>query len=214
MSRQLALQPLAALIFMACLCTLASAVAAHPHVLVSVETTVLYENDHFTGLQHKWTFDEYYTEMAIEGLDKNHDGIYDRQELSELAKVNMDGLKEFGYFTFPTVAGKAVKLGEPRDYWLEHTNGVLSLHFTLPFVEPIPAKGPTLSFTVQDETFFIAFNLAKVKPVKLSATAPHSCRATVSTPPENANNAQRLTNAFSQFALLIASPEVVSVTCR
>ena len=37
--------------------------------------------------------------MAIEGLDKNGDGKYDRQELSELAQVNIDGLKEFNYFT-------------------------------------------------------------------------------------------------------------------
>ena len=73
--------------------------AAHPHVWITVETTVLYDKGAFTGLQHKWTFDEFYTAMAIEGLDKNKDGIYDREELSELAKVNIEGLKEIGYFT-------------------------------------------------------------------------------------------------------------------
>src|SRR5262245_66491040 len=72
---------------------------AHPHMWVTVEATVLYENGAFTGIRHKWTFDEYYTATAIEGLDKNKDGKYDRAELDEPAKVNVNALKDFDYFT-------------------------------------------------------------------------------------------------------------------
>ena len=72
---------------------------AHPHVWVTVETTLLSEGGAFVGLRHKWTFDEFYTAMAIEGLDKNKDGKYDREELAELAKVNIESLKDFAYFT-------------------------------------------------------------------------------------------------------------------
>ena len=122
------------------LCGLAPNAQAHPHVWITMETTVLYDNGAFTGLQHKWTFDEFYTAMAIEGLDKNKDGIYDREELSELAKVNIDGLKEFGYFTYPMLAGQDVKLQDARDYWLEHKDGALALHFTVPFVQPVPPR--------------------------------------------------------------------------
>src|SRR6266545_4731475 len=73
---------------------------AHPHVWITVQTTVLHENGAFVGLSHTWTFDEAYTSTAIEGLDKNKDGIYDRAELAELAKVNVDGLKDYSYFTY------------------------------------------------------------------------------------------------------------------
>src|SRR5215510_2431854 len=69
---------------------LAGPAAAHPHVWITVETMLLYDKGTFTGLRHKWTFDQYYTAMAIEGLDKNKDGKYDREELAELAKVNID----------------------------------------------------------------------------------------------------------------------------
>ena len=110
------------------LAALAVPAAAHPHVWITVETTVLYDNGAFTGLQHRWTFDEFYTAMAIEGLDKNKDGIYDREELSELAKVNIDGLKEFAYFTYPVLDGQDVKVGEVKDYWAEHKDGALSLN--------------------------------------------------------------------------------------
>ena len=50
---------------------LAEPASAHPHVWIMFETTVLYEKGTFTGVRHKWTFDEYYAATAIEGLDKN-----------------------------------------------------------------------------------------------------------------------------------------------
>jgi ABC-type uncharacterized transport system substrate-binding protein len=101
--------------------------SAHPHVWVAVEITVVYENGRITGLRHKWTFDDMYTAMAIEGLDTNGDKIYSREELADLAKVNIDGLKEFGYFTYAKLGQTALKMKEPTDYWLEHKDGVLSL---------------------------------------------------------------------------------------
>lgn len=93
---------------------------AHPHVWVAVETTVVYDKGTIIGLRHKWTFDELYTAMAIEGLDKNNDGIYSREELSELAKVNLESLKEFDYFTQMRLAGQPLKVSTPTEYWLEH----------------------------------------------------------------------------------------------
>ena len=49
---------------------------AHPHVWVTASATVLYDHNTITGLQQAWTFDEFYTQQAIEGLDKNGDGKY------------------------------------------------------------------------------------------------------------------------------------------
>lgn len=94
---------------------------AHPHVWVAFETTVVFEKGAIVGFRHKWTFDELYTAMAIEGLDKNNDGIYSREELAELAKVNVESLKEYDYFTVVRLAGQPLKTGAPTDFWLEHS---------------------------------------------------------------------------------------------
>ncbi|HEY7670413.1 MAG TPA: DUF1007 family protein, partial [Hyphomicrobium sp.] len=64
------IMPAAAL---ASLLALPSGAGAHPHVWVSVEATVLYASGAIAGLQEAWTFDEFYTAQAIEGLDKNGD---------------------------------------------------------------------------------------------------------------------------------------------
>jgi hypothetical protein len=57
-------------------------------------------NHQITGIRQAWTFDEFYTAMAVEGLDTNKDGVYSKEELAPLAKVNVESLKEFDYFTF------------------------------------------------------------------------------------------------------------------
>lgn len=171
---------------------------AHPHVWVSVEATVLFEGGTMTGLQQSWTFDEAYTAMAIEGLDTNGDGNYDRKELEELAKVNVDGLKEFDYFTFAKLGDGGLTFKEPVDYWLEHTGGVLTLHFKLPLEDPVLAEAPGFTFSVYDPSFFIAFDLAKDDPVKLAASAPAGCKADLAIPPKESADTQRLGEAFSQ----------------
>lgn len=98
----------------------APSAGAHPHVYVTVETTVLYDKGTISGLRQRWLFDEFYTTMAIEGLDTNRDGVYDRRELAELAKVNVDGLAAMDYFTFAKLSGQRLAFDAPKDYWLEH----------------------------------------------------------------------------------------------
>jgi ABC-type uncharacterized transport system substrate-binding protein len=192
---------------------LAGPATAHPHVWITVETTLSYDKCAFSGLRHKWTFDQYYTAMAIEGLDKNKDGKYDREELAELAKVNIDGLKEFAYFTTASVAGREIKFEPPSDYWLEHRDGALSLNFTLPFAEPVSTDEKGLAFAVQDPTFFIAFDLAKVDPAKLGPGTPAACKIKVGSPKEQAG---ALGDAFAkQFgALAVGGSQVISVDCQ
>jgi ABC-type uncharacterized transport system substrate-binding protein len=44
--------------------------AAHPHVWATVHSEIVFGSDRqITGIRHAWTFDEFYTAMAIQGLD-------------------------------------------------------------------------------------------------------------------------------------------------
>jgi ABC-type uncharacterized transport system substrate-binding protein len=169
--------------------------AAHPHVWVNVSTTVNYDKGSVTGLSHTWAFDDMYTAMAVQGLDANSDGTYTREELAELAKVNIDSMKEFKYFTVAKLGGRGLEFKDPTDYWLEHKDGILSLHFTMPFEQPVLADAEGLSFVVVDETFFISFDLIEKDPVKL-AGAPDGCAASIVMPKEDIDQLQALNDAF------------------
>jgi ABC-type uncharacterized transport system substrate-binding protein len=159
----------------------AAGAAAHPHVWINVETVVNFDKGAITSIKHTWSFDELYSAMAVEGLEKNKDGKLGREQLAELAKVNMEGLKEFNYFTFPTLQGQELKVTDPTDYWLEYTGEVLSLHFTLPLAQPVLADAKGFAFQVTDPSFFIAFELATKDPVKL-AGAPKTCKLNIGGP--------------------------------
>jgi ABC-type uncharacterized transport system substrate-binding protein len=192
---------------------LAPAADAHPHVWVTVETTVLHDQGRFVGLRYKWTFDDAYTAMAIEGLDKNKDGIYDREELAELAKVNIDGLKDFAFFTHAFMDGQKLATGEASDYWLEHEGGLLSLHFTLPFVAPVPTGAKGFAFTIHDPEFFVALELAEKDPVKLAAGAPKGCGVKVGEPEQKRGDGSALGVLLEQMGAFGEGLKVVSVAC-
>lgn len=189
---------------------------AHPHVFVGVATTVQYKDAKITGLEHTWTFDDLYSADATQGLDKNGDGAFSREELAELAKVNMDGLKEVSYFTSVRLADKPIKTAAPVDPWLEHKDGVLRLHFTLPLEEAVAADAEGFGFAVFDETFYIFLDYPDAKAVTLSEGAPSGCSAAIAEPKPDVE-AQKLSDAFSE-ALGAGSygatmSKTVSVSC-
>lgn len=170
--------------------------SAHPHVWVTVETTVVYEDGRITGLRHRWEFDDFYTSLATQGLDTNGDGKFSREELQELADVNVESLKEFTYFTLAKLGDTVVKSKAPQDYYLEHKDGILSLYFTLPFEQPVLADAENFNFAVFDESFYIAFDFGEKDPVKL-AGAPEGCQASIGVPDNELAQLKALNDAFS-----------------
>jgi ABC-type uncharacterized transport system substrate-binding protein len=197
----------------------ASPAVAHPHVWVTSKAEVVFEGGKLIGIDHQWTFDEFYTAMAIQGLDTNNDGVYSREELAELAKVNMEGLAEFEFFTFAKRDQTKLAFAAPTGAWLDHKDGILALRFRLPLKEPAIADQPGFSFAVHDPSSFIAFELAKGEAVTLGAGAPQGCKIALAEA-ETAANAganQSLTGAFTeQFGASAMAPGNVksaSITC-
>jgi ABC-type uncharacterized transport system substrate-binding protein len=155
---------------------------AHPHVWVTMHTELVYTPDgKITGVRHHWAFDDMFSTFATQGLETKEKGKFTREELAPLAKVNVESLKEYDYFTYATADGKKMPLADPLpDYWLDYNDSVLTLNFTLPFKTPVKAKD--LKVEVYDPTIFVDFEWAKNKPVQLVG-APH-CKADVALPRE------------------------------
>jgi len=190
---------IAALLLGAAVTGLAPSAGAHPHVWATVRSEIVFGPDQkMTGVRHAWTFDEFYTAMAVQGLDADGDGVYSKEELEPLAKVNVESLEEFDYFTFVRAAGaeKFLPLKPPVDYWVEYDNTALTLHFTLPLETPLDPRAKAVTVDVYDPSFFVAFGFAEKAPVKIAGAAP-GCTAEVDqSDPESAENAKALTEAF------------------
>jgi ABC-type uncharacterized transport system substrate-binding protein len=167
-----------------CLCIVAASPAgAHPHVWVTARTEVVFDaHEAITGFRQQWTFDEGYSRFAVEGIDANHDGAYDRDELKELTEVNISSLKEFDYFTFPRLAGQLLQRLPPKDYWLEYHDGKLTLFFTLPLAQALPiVKVKSFTLRIYDATYYVDFGFAKERPIMLTG-APGRCVSNVKPP--------------------------------
>src|ERR1700675_1032295 len=114
---------------------IAAPARAHPHVWVTMHTELVYAPDgSITGIHHAWSFDDMFSTFATQGLESKEKGKFTRAELAPLAKVNVESLKEYDYFTYATADGKKAELTDPApDYWLDYADQVLTLNFTLPF---------------------------------------------------------------------------------
>jgi ABC-type uncharacterized transport system substrate-binding protein len=191
----------------------ATAAQAHPHVWVTSSSELVYAADgSITGVRHAWTFDDMFTTYALQGIETKTKGVYSREQLDPLAKVNVENLKEFAFFTFAKADGKKQKFEEPIDYFLEYKDEALTLHFTLPLKAPVKAK--QLALDIFDPAFFIDFKFEEKDPIKLVG-APAGCQLQVQRPGEA--DAKKLTEEMiasgdqSNYGAIYANK--ILVTC-
>ncbi|MEO8667483.1 MAG: DUF1007 family protein [Bauldia sp.] len=157
--------------------------AAHPHVFVDARAEIVFDPaGYVTGIRHIWQFDEAFSAFAIQGLDTNNDGKLSDAELAPLAKVNVESLQEYDFFTVLKVGKTREVLTPPKEYWLDFHGGRLTLFYTLPLAKPT-AIAAGASVEVFDPEYFVAFTFVKQTPVKLDG-APGGCKAAVRPPHE------------------------------
>jgi ABC-type uncharacterized transport system substrate-binding protein len=179
---------LRALTFLAGLYLAIPQALAHPHVFVAAKAEVIYDGKgNVLGVNHVWTFDETYSAFATMGFPKGPDGKFLPEKLAELAKVNVESLVDFKYFTNGKAGGRKLEFGSPQNYRLEHHENALTLFLTLPLKTPAPGK--TFTLDVGDETYFVAFAFDEAKDAVVLANAPQGCTVTIRRPRQ-----QELTN--------------------
>ncbi len=185
---------------MALAALLAAAVpaAAHPHVWVTVKSEVLFNKaGKIAAIRHHWTFDDMYSAFVTTGIGESGKPATP-EELLPVAKVNVESLAEFDYFTFAKDAHGKVEFAKPIDYSMTESDDMIAtLHFTLPLQTPASA-GKVFSFQVYDPTFFVDFAFDKTDYLKL-VNAPKGCSTNdFKPPPLSAADSLKLTAAAAE----------------
>ncbi|PTW63286.1 ABC-type uncharacterized transport system substrate-binding protein [Breoghania corrubedonensis] len=149
--------------------------ASHPHVFVEARSELVFDKEaRLVSIRHVWRFDPAFTAFAVQGLDANGDGVLTHDELQPLAKVNVESLKEYDFFTYLSVARKDQKFVDPSEYWLDFSDGRLTLFYTLPLAKPVAVAGKKTILEVYDPSYFVDFSMTKQDPFVLS-DAPAGC---------------------------------------
>ena len=114
---------------------------AHPHILIDARTELLFNaQGQVVGVNNIWDFDDAFSAYAIQGYDSKGDGKPTREDLQPFAEINLNSLKEYGYFTRMKVDGVNIGFGHPKNYFDVFTNEKLTLTFTLPLAKPLDIK--------------------------------------------------------------------------
>lgn len=160
---------------------------AHPHVWIEMQSDVVFTEDGLIkGVDLEWTFDDGYTQMALDGLDVDGDGIYSQSELAPLTKENIASLKDYEYFTVMRANGEQQKIGAVTDFGQIWSNNKLTLHLQVPLEKPIDPKKDEFVFKVYDPEFFIAIDYVKDDPVDVVGKLPETCKLVVKPVPTDA----------------------------
>jgi ABC-type uncharacterized transport system substrate-binding protein len=157
----------------------AAPAAAHPHVFVDARSQVVFDKEgRIVAVRQIWRFDDAFSAFASQGLDKNGDGILTVEELQPLAKVNVDSLKDYEYFTFLRVGGRRTGFKIPTEYWLQSADGYLTLFYTLNLMQPIKPDAAGVTLDVYDPGYFVDFQMVEKDPIVLE-NAPANCKASL-----------------------------------
>ncbi|AXS41897.1 DUF1007 family protein [Breoghania sp. L-A4] len=141
---------------------------AHPHVFVEARSEIVFNDKvEVVAVRHIWRFDAAFTSFAIQGLDTDGDGKLSQDELAPLAKINMESLKDYEFFTYLDVGAAQAKFSEPEEYWLDFSDGRLTLFYTLPLEKPLAASKQRSELAVFDPEYFIAFEMTETDPFVL-----------------------------------------------
>jgi nickel/cobalt transporter (NicO) family protein len=148
---------------------------AHPHVWIDAAGEVLFEDGAIVGMRHHWTFDEYFSAWAIQGLDADGDGVLTPAELQPLAEENIEGLDFYSYYTFgdPEGAGGSAAVAGASDPSMVYEDGRVTLTFSMNFAEP-QSVGGIYDIEVGDPEYYAAFTFPEEDSVTLEG-APEGC---------------------------------------
>ncbi len=178
--------------------SLSGPASAHPHIWIEMRSDVVFDSKGLiTAVNVEWSFDDGYTQTALDGLDADGDGVYSQDELEPLTKDNMASLKEYEYFTVIRVSGEKQEFGEITEFGQIWNNDKLSMHFQVPLKTPVNPRTGEFVLKIYDPDFFIAMDYVKDDPVSILGQAPEGCRLDLKPVPTEAD--------LEQTRLMLAS---------
>ena len=149
---------------------------AHPHVWIEARSDVVFdERGLIVAVNHEWTMDEAYSEMATDGLDTDGDGLYSPQELEPLTKENIQSLKEYNYFTQMKSDSEEVAFGDVVEAGQLWSRKRLSLHFQMPLKEPVDPTKSKIYYRIYDPEFFISIEFPGKEAITALGGKPPGC---------------------------------------
>ncbi|MBB3951565.1 DUF1007 family protein [Aureimonas jatrophae] len=160
---------------------------AHPHVFVDARMEIVGGTGaELASIRNIWRFDELFSSSVVVDFDKNGNGTLDPDELEAVGETVRGSIAEWSYYTFLTTGGRDVKLAPPATIRGLYDHGQITLFFEMKPAEPVDLARDKVTFSVFDESYFVAFDFPDAQHFQL-LDLPASCRQDFSRPDPDAD---------------------------
>ena len=163
-----------------------TAANAHPHVFAESRMEIVGTTDgHLKSIRNIWRMDELFSSAVLFDFDKNADGELDEAELAAVGATVKESIAEWGFYTFVEVAGRDMKMKAPDEIRTLYQDGQLLMFFEMEAEETIDLKATPATFSVFDDSFFVAFDYVDETAFELF-DMPAGCAKAVHVPDPDA----------------------------
>lgn len=117
--------------------------AAHPHVFIDWRVEPQVEKGAFVAVKLYWRFDDLYSELVLDTVDRDGDRKLSQPEIDAIAKRTLANLEKGGFYTAFTVDERPWRAQKAQHFTAEIDGDHIVYVFTLAL--PSPAKALTVS---------------------------------------------------------------------
>ena len=160
---------------------------AHPHVFADSKMEIVGTADgKLSAIRNIWRFDELFSSSVVVDFDKNGNGKLDPDELEAVGKTVLGSIAEWEFYTFVSIGKRDIKLHPPKEIRGLFDHGQLTLFFEMTPAEPVDLQKDKVTFSVYDESYFVAFDFADENAYQL-LDLPKTCTKSFTRPDPDAD---------------------------
>ncbi len=116
---------------------------AHPHVFIDYMIEPQIENGAIVALKLRWRFDDLYSGLVIDSVDRDNDGKLSAPEIDAIAKRTLANAEKANFYAHFTLDAAAWQTDKAQVFTAEIDGDHVVYIFTLKL--PAPARSVTLS---------------------------------------------------------------------
>jgi ABC-type uncharacterized transport system substrate-binding protein len=145
-------------------------ISAHPHVFVNNKTTIVFTDGMLQGVRFIWTFDDMFSTMILADYNPRHAEQFTAAQVKALKAGAFDNLENYHYFVAIAVGKKQVSHFTIEQFTPSVTEGKkLVYSFFIPLKVHVLPTEQTVSITVYDDSYYVAFDLLHLDDVTVQA---------------------------------------------
>jgi ABC-type uncharacterized transport system substrate-binding protein len=153
--------------------------AAHPHVFIDNAVGFTFADGKVAAVQLEWAFDEVFSGNIIHDYDKNKDGKFDADETARIEQEAFSNLKNYHYFTYVWVDGKAQHPTTAEFFAVRRHADTVVYSFVVPLIAPIDPRRNRLEIAIYDESYYVEVALERRLPIRLEGEGSAGCQTKV-----------------------------------